>query len=510
VNRGNFNLSATIPFNLGGATLTNRGTLNLNGGLLSGAGSLVNSFGGTVSGIGAIQSSFSNSGGVLLVGNGTMNVTQAFTNSGSIQLAQAASNLEGGAITNPGLIRGVGNVGNGVTNSGSIEALGGILYLSGQLTNSANGLLNAGTGSELVVTAGLLGNGGIINLSGGTFDNNSAPLNNTAAGQISGWGIFRTGGTGIDNNGIITFSGGQTTVNGPLTNEGGRTITVAQNNALFTGLVTNNATATFNAVNAVATFAGGFVNNGNSNFIKAGGGTVEITAAPTLNNGSMLSVTTGTLRFNVVSGSPTIGTGVNAVVSSGATLELAGSVSALANGPNRVNITNNSNAPGILVSGTNQQVGNIDGSGTTQVNAGSDLTANHIVQGALVIGGTLKNPGLVTIDASDASGNPLARPAVLATPPVTPLSTGGNLADSLGYTTNSDPLVDSPPLVASTTGAQAAVPEPSTLLMLAAGGLAMGLTAYRRGSKSLNWKNLGCGTVPFCSPTIAAMVPVAK
>jgi hypothetical protein len=57
-----------------------------------------------------------------------------------------------------------------------------------------------------------------------------------------------------------------------------------------------------------------------------------------------------------------------------------------------VNIKNESpGAPGesgLVVSGTQQQVGNIDGSGTTQVNAGSDLTANHIVQSALVIGGT--------------------------------------------------------------------------------------------------------------------------
>ena len=94
-------------------------------------------------------------------------------------------------------------------------------------------------------------------------------------------------------------------------------------------------------------------------------------------------VNSGTLRFNVVSGAAAIGTGVTATIASGATLELAGSVSALSSGGNRVNITNNSSSPGILVSGTNQQVGNIDGAGTTQVNAGSDLTANHIIQSAL-------------------------------------------------------------------------------------------------------------------------------
>ena len=116
---------------------------------------------------------------------------------------------------------------------------------------------------------------------------------------------------------------------------------------------------------------------------------------------------------------------------------------------------NNSDTPGLLVSGTNQQVGNIDGLGTTQVNAGSDLTANHIIQSALVIGGTSTSPGFVTIDASDALGNPLADSSLLA----------------------------------SVAGAQAGVPEPSTLLMLTIGALAVGLTAYRRRSRTLNWKN---------------------
>jgi hypothetical protein len=40
--------------------------------------------------------------------------------------------------------------------------------------------------------------------------------------------------------------------------------------------------------------------------------------------------------------------------------------------------------------------------------------ANRIIQSALVIGGTVKNSGLVTIDASDAAGNPLAGVALAA------------------------------------------------------------------------------------------------
>jgi hypothetical protein len=162
----------------------------------------------------------------------------------------------------------------------------------------------------------------------------------------------------------------------------------------------------------------------------------------------------------------------------------------LAAGANRVNITNNSNAPGVLVSGANQQVGNIDGLGTTQVNAGSDLTADHIIQSALAIGGTTKNPGLVTIDASDASGNPLASVAILAAPtPNAPLGDAANLADSLNYGENGNSLAtSSPPLVSSLTAAPAPVPEPSSLFLLAVGGLLLARATVRR-STILNWKN---------------------
>jgi len=64
----------------------------------------------------------------------------------------------------------------------------------------------AGIGNKLLFTQGLSNNAGLMSLAGGTFDNNSKPLNNT--GQISGFGIFRSGG--LTNNGAITFAGGTT------------------------------------------------------------------------------------------------------------------------------------------------------------------------------------------------------------------------------------------------------------------------------------------------------------
>ena len=71
-------------------------------------------------------------------------------------------------------------------------------------------------------------------------------------------------------------------------------------------------------------------------------------------------------------------------------------------------IINNSTAgAGLNVVGTNQ-VGVIEGTGNTTVGEGSSLTANSIVQGSLVIGGSAGNPATVTIAASDASGNPVS------------------------------------------------------------------------------------------------------
>ncbi len=199
---------------------------------------------------------------------------------------------------------------------------------------------------------------------------------------------------------------------------------------------------------------------------KSGSGTAEISVSPTLGANTSIAVNGGTLRFAMTSGSPTLASGVSVAVNGGGTLELAGSVSALSSGSNRVNIMNNSSSAGILVSGTHQQVGNIEGSGTTQVNAGSDLTANHIIQNALVIVGTAGSPALVTIDASDASGNPLGQSSGIALAgslaPNDPFRAGG--ISSAG-------LSGGPDLAALSLGNSpgggnpSSVPEPSTLLL---------------------------------------------
>ncbi len=246
-----------------------------------------------------------------------------------------------------------------------------------------------------------------------------------------------------------------------------------------------NQTCTVNGGNPLT--VSGALSLGGFTLTKTGGGTVRITGAPTLSMGSALHINGGTLQFNVNSGSVTVASGVTANVSGSGTLELAGAVSVLGSTmvANRVNITNTSTAAaGVLVSGGNQQVGNIDGSGATQVNAGNDLTANHIIQGALVIGGTSGSAGLVTIDASDSAGNPLGQSNGLALAgsltPSDPIGAGG--IGSAGLSGDGSELA-SPPLADSALGGNpSSVPEPSTLVLIlfAITGLASQGIALRR------------------------------
>ncbi|HEV2972954.1 MAG TPA: MBG domain-containing protein [Pirellulales bacterium] len=136
-------------------------------------------------------------------------------------------------------------------------------------------------------------------------------------------------------------------------------------------------------------------------------GSYAVSATFTSNNPDYATTTaTGTL---VIGGSQTA-PAVSATVGSTGVVVLDGSTVATGN---TTNITNNSVSPGgVLVTGVNQVVGGIDGSGNVVVNSGASLTANHIIQGSLVIGGDATNPATVTIAASDSSGNPLTAAAI--------------------------------------------------------------------------------------------------
>jgi autotransporter-associated beta strand protein len=255
INDGTIVLAQGYQFILSGSTLTNTQGINLNSGMIAGSG-LLNNTSGNVSGPGTVTARFANSGGILSVPPGTTNIAQPFTNSGAIQITGFGASLSGGAITNLGDIQGSGAITNSCSNAGTIEAVGGALTFSGSVQNGSAGLISAGAGGKILVLTGLASNTGIINLSGGIFDNNGHILSNS--GQISGYGTWHTGG--LTNLGTISFSGATSTITGNVTNASGGSVSVSYNPAVFTGAVVNNGY--YKISGTTVTYAGNFLNNG--------------------------------------------------------------------------------------------------------------------------------------------------------------------------------------------------------------------------------------------------------
>ncbi|MBL8380623.1 MAG: autotransporter-associated beta strand repeat-containing protein [Burkholderiales bacterium] len=255
VNYGNWDVQSGLPLVLSSATLTNHGVMNLNNALVSGTGTLVNASGGTIAGRGTIAANFANLGDLTLTG-GALAVTRAFGNSGLIDLRGINAALTGGEVSNTGMIQGAGVVSSALVNIGTVEALGGQLVLGGATSNLAGGLMAVGAGNRLVITQGLAVNAGIIQLTGGTFDNNNRALSNT--GQISGFGTFRAGA--ITSSGRMSFGGGDTVVNGDVTIAPGGRLEVSYNPASFSGNVVNNGLVKTTATSV--NFTGSFTNNG--------------------------------------------------------------------------------------------------------------------------------------------------------------------------------------------------------------------------------------------------------
>jgi autotransporter-associated beta strand protein len=461
----NMPLTLVSPFqtlNSGGAIQIDNpaSTLRLSG-IISGGGAL------SVYGPGTLFLTGTNTfSGGLSVQSGTLKVgtVNNASNNGPLgpnQSVTLGSSGQTGTLEYDGLV-------SASTNMPFLLVAGGVGGFQIDFTNltliapidGGGGLAKSGPGTLILsgpntFTGGVTINGGTLQLG------NPDVLNSSAPNAVT----FTAGRAGI-----LSLNGNSVTISGLSTGTPAGTPVVQNGASTPAALTVSNPSDN--------TFAGALqdgVGGGALSLLKSGSGTLTLGGSKAYKGNT--TVNAGTLRFALTSGSPTIGAGATATVASGATLELAGSVSALSSGSNRVNVSNGSSAPGLLVSGTQQQVGNIDGTGTTHVNAGSDLTANHIIQSALVIGGAMGSSATVTIAASDSSGNPLGQSDVVPTRMPVALGDGQEPAPSAGDSRSSSllPLSGDPlpaPPNSSPSGGVAAVPEPATILLLALGGLA--------------------------------------
>ena len=199
---------------------------------------------------------------------------------------------------------------------------------------------------------------------------------------------------GSDGNVHVYLTGTTTDVVSPITPASLTSISISAPNSA--------ATLTIDSSNGNPIPAGGLTFSGPGGLIKTGSGVVILSGSNTYTDGT--TVADGTL-----------------LVSNSGALPTTGGVTVGANG--------------ILENGggaANTTVESISGAGGAVIDAGSDLTANSINLGSLVIGGTADNPAIVTIAASDASGNPLTAPAASQT---------SGTAFAIAGTANSEPAL---------------------------------------------------------------------
>jgi len=286
-NMGTVTLGTGMQLRLTGGPLGNAGTFNLNSGVVAGTAAFANITGGTLNGGGTILSPFSNTGGTVRVASDTLNIAEAFSNTGLIRI-EAGMGLAGGAMSNLGTIQGDGSIANAVINHGQIECSDGILLFGGPVTNTSSGSVTAGAGGKVLFNAAVAANQGALHLSGGTFQFAQAFINGSS-GRISGRGTLLFGG-GMTNEGLMQFSGGLTDIRGPVSLTGGITGGKVINSGtgnlvtLYDRIMHNGAEIRTSATNTTVFFGdvsgtGGFTGGGTVRFegtYSPGGSAAEV------------------------------------------------------------------------------------------------------------------------------------------------------------------------------------------------------------------------------------------
>ncbi|HEX3997379.1 MAG TPA: PEP-CTERM sorting domain-containing protein [Pirellulales bacterium] len=286
------------------------------------------------------------------------------------------------------------------------------LYGNGTIGGTVT-LTNANTFTGAVVVAA-----GTLNL-----QNPTALGNSSGASVIAGAALELQQSTGNQQTFGLTATGGSSiplNLYGTGISGAAGELNSAQGNNIYGGAINvgsggGQIVSSSTTGSDQVTLTGGVSVSTGSTLTVAGPGLTTLGGAGlTLGNSSTLQVASGTLQITLAAGSGTVslGSGATVAIAPAATLQLAGSVSALSDpsSGNRAAIVNNGSAAsggGLVIAAGNQTVGTITGTastsgpttytGDTIVAPGATLTAEQILQNTLSIGAG----GTVTISPAN-------------------------------------------------------------------------------------------------------------
>ncbi len=329
-------------------SIANRGVIMIGGGSLGTSGAFTNLTGGVISEFGTISSSFVNLG-TINVTNGTMTLSNSPVQLGTINIAsnatlnsvQAWSNnstinllggtLQGGVLTNFGLVDGFGTVSAAITNFGSIVASNGILLILNATVSGTGQVLAVSGGtvqmSNSTVGATLVNNGGTLTVKHGKSTVNGQAVNH---GKIVFINSVATFNAGVYNDGIWVIDPSTNTIAGNLDNAGLIVLTNSVN--IIGSNFINEAVGVYSSFQTSVTYvAGVFTNMGevdivqgssqtNGNAFLSGISTVLVSDAGSLwsnatlnvgvagNGGAAVIVSNGA---NLTAGAIAVGSAVN-------------------------------------------------------------------------------------------------------------------------------------------------------------------------------------------------------
>jgi hypothetical protein len=388
--------------------LTNYGTLNFFGGILTNSGTIMNAAGGTFTS----ARIFNNEAGGLLINNGTMissnaNNYKEITNRGTIENRGTFTTMGGTTLDNYGTLTnytgGTVDSQGSITNSAGATITNSGTFTSGYFTNNGT-VANYGTFNTFSPMGGGINNGTFTNTGAitGYIINYNTLTNSGTIGNFTNFGSITNTASGVIvvtiysdhksgellNNGRIVNSGTYRSYNDPTTGDGPA-------NPLRAALLTNN---------------GSFTNNAGATFENMGGATFS-------NNGTLYNYGSFTNTEWSVQNVPTPGTMTNtgAIYNYGAMTNRDGSTFTSGGGLyNYGTFTNAAGSTLTVTAGTvygpivNNGTFNVSGGTFTLPSAGQSLSITNLSGAAAFrVAGITAAGAPVTVTASAAGSHTL-------------------------------------------------------------------------------------------------------